>query len=107
MAEGGEARSVEERLDGVERQLTELRAEVQKGRVLQEAQGDQIRLIAEVQAHHGEKLEQIDKRFAEMDTRFGEIRKALQPLAALDEFVRAVAGDHERRITALEQGREH
>lgn len=111
---------MEHRLDGVERELTGLRGEVQKWRVLQEAQGDQTRIIAEVQAHHGERLDridarfdqvdrrfdQIDRRFAEMDKRFGEIGKALQPLAALDEFVRAVAGDHEHRIAALERGRE-
>jgi chromosome segregation ATPase len=67
----------------------ELRAEVGKLRVLGEQNTSDIKLIAEVQAHHGKKLE--------------EITKALAPLAEIRDFMNLVAHDHEHRITALEK----
>jgi uncharacterized coiled-coil protein SlyX len=80
---------VEERLGSVEKGVNELRGEVQKLRVLGEQNTSDIKLVAEVQARHGEKLE--------------EITKALEPLARIDNFVRLVAHDHEVRIKRLEK----
>ena len=65
-----------------------LRTEVNKLRVLGETNADDIKKIAEVQVHHGQKLE--------------EITRALEPLAELHKFIRVVVPDHERRIKALE-----
>ena len=60
--------------------------DVQKS-VLGEDSASQIKLVAEVQAHHGSVLDQI--------------KEAMEPLRA-STAIRAGAGDHERRITALE-----
>jgi hypothetical protein len=94
---------VVERLDSVERRptsvgkgLTELReevgglrGEVQKLRILGEKNEADIKQIAEVQVHHGRKLDLITK--------------ALEPLARIDAFVQLVAGNHEKRISDLER----
>ena len=65
-----------------------LRTETHSLRVLCEAQADDIKKVAEVQVHHGRKLE--------------EIANALKPLAELHEFINVVAPAHESRIKALE-----
>ena len=83
---------VEERLDSVEKAVDGLRSDVQKLRVLEEANAQEIRLLQE---GHGARFDTIDQRFDRID-------KALEPLAALDDFVRRVASDHENRITELE-----
>jgi hypothetical protein len=94
---------VETRLDGVERGLSavktevgELRGEVQKLKVLEEENCSQIKLIAEVQATHGEKL---DVLAAEMRV----LKKAVEPIADMHAFIKSVAHDHELRIRALER----
>ena len=66
-----------------------LRTEVHTLRVLCETNADDIKKVAEVQVHHGQKLE--------------EIARALEPLAELRAFISVVAPEHERRIKALEQ----
>ena len=65
-----------------------LRREVNGLRVLGEKNAEDIKKIAEVQGLHGKRLD--------------DIAKALEPLARIDAFVTAVAHEHERRITALE-----
>jgi len=104
---------VNERLDGVEQGLTKLgeRMDEQFGRVDQrfakmderlvqvdqrftqlqvliEANTSQIKLVAEVQAHHGSVLD--------------EIKEAMEPLKGLRPLFEQVARDHEKRITSLE-----
>ena len=69
-------------------EVGELRTEVNTVRVLGEANADDIRKVAEVQVHHGQKLD--------------EIAQALAPLAELHAFIRVVVPDHERRLRALE-----
>ena len=75
-------------VDGLRTDVGGLRTEVHALRVLGEANADDIKKVADVQVHHGEKLE--------------EIVKALEPLAELHAFIRVVVPDHERRIKALE-----
>jgi len=87
---------VERRLDGVERRLekvetgvSDLRKDVNGLRILDEKHAEDIKKIAEVQSHHGAKLE--------------EIAKALAPLSDMQDFIRRIAPDHEHRIQALEK----
>ena len=75
-------------LGGLRLEVGELRTEVNTLRVLGEANADDIRKVAEVQVHHGHKLD--------------EITRALAPLAELHAFIRIVVPDHERRLRALE-----
>ena len=75
-------------LGGLRLEVGELRTEVNTLRVLGEANADDIRKVAEVQVHHGHKLD--------------EITRALEPLAELRAFIRVVIPDHERRLRALE-----
>ena len=93
---------VGERLDKVERGLTELSqrmderfAQVDKRftqlQVLGEENTSKIKLVAEVQAHHGDVLDQIND--------------AVEPLKTLQPLFEKVAKDHEQRITALERAR--
>jgi chromosome segregation ATPase len=79
---------VDQRFEQVDRRFGSLESEVQKLRILAERNADQITQIAEVQAHHGDKLQQL------VD--------AVEPLRGLRDFVERVAHDHEHRITALE-----
>jgi uncharacterized coiled-coil protein SlyX len=84
--EVGELRGEVEVLHG---QVGGLAGEVYKLRVLAEANESQVRLVAEVQAEHGRKLEAL--------------AKAVEPIARIDAFIASVAGDHEVRIKALEK----
>jgi hypothetical protein len=63
--------------------------DVQRLRVLGEENTRQIKLIAEVQVHHGNMLQ--------------EIVKIVEPLKVLPDLFRDVAQDHARRITVLER----
>lgn len=103
---------VAERLDKVEKGLGAVDAKVDKLRILGEQTAADVKIVAEVLGQHGEQLERHGeqlKRHGEQLERHGEqlekIVSALQPLADLHTFVRAVADVHERRITALEEGR--
>ena len=73
-----------------------LKGDVQRLRVLQEDQETRIQKIAEVQAHHGKKLDEHGKLLL-------EIKEQLAPLADIADFVRRTSSDHERRIVALEK----
>jgi len=70
-------------------EFKELRLELNKLRLLYEAQGEDIKKIAEVQAHHGRKLD--------------DIAEAVGPMKEIGDFVRRVASDHEQRIQKLEK----
>ena len=70
-------------------EFEELSFELNKLRLLYEAQGDDVKKIAEVQAHHGQKLD--------------DIAQALAPMKEIGDFVRRVASDHEQRIQELER----
>ena len=99
---------VEGGLDRVEDQVTGLRADVtgltgridtleggvQKLRVLGEENTQQIKLIAEVQSHHGSVLEQHSRLL-------DQLVSDVQPLKVLPDLLRTIIQDHERRITAL------
>jgi len=106
----GRLGGVEGRLDRVEDQVTGLRTEVtgltgrigslegevQKLRVLGEENTQQIKLIAEVQSHHGSVLEQHSRLL-------DQLVSDVQPLKVLPDLLRTVIQDHERRIAALEK----
>jgi len=81
--------SVEQRLEAVEIDLKELRVEVGGLRILGEKYAEDIGKVAEVQSHHGKKLE--------------EISEALAPLAQIRDFIACVAANHELRIQAIEK----
>ncbi|HVC20481.1 MAG TPA: hypothetical protein VNE16_10410, partial [Vicinamibacterales bacterium] len=85
----GEVGELRGEVGGLRGEVSELRNEVNTLRVLGEARDEKIQLIAEVQSHHGKELEQI--------------KKNLEPLGEIRDFIRTVADDHERRITALEK----
>lgn len=72
---------VDERFTNVDQRFTQLQ-------VLVEDSASQIKLVAEVQAHHGNVLD--------------EIKEAMEPLKGLRPLFEQVARDHEKRITALE-----
>jgi chromosome segregation ATPase len=72
-----------------------LKDDVRGLRVLYEHHDDQIRTIAEVQAHQGRLLENHGQLLR-------EIKHELGPLRDLHDFVRRVAENHESRITRLE-----
>lgn len=76
-------------------EVGELRGEVHSLRVVVENHDSQIRLIAEVQAHHGNRLEEHGRLLR-------EIKQDLGPLRDLRDFVARIADDHEQRIKALE-----
>jgi len=81
---------------GLRGAVTRLDGEVQKLRVLGEENERRINLVIEVQALHGQKLDEHSGMLA-------QITKALEPLAAIHAFIQGVAGNHEERITALEK----
>ena len=81
---------VKQRLDSMDGRLDSMAGEIQNVRVLQEEQSTQIGLVAEVQAHHGRVLEQLVRD--------------IEPLKVLPDLFTHVVQDHERRITALEEG---
>ena len=104
------ATSVEQRLEGVETGLREvreevgglrgevggLRGEVNDLRILGEKHAEDIKKIAEVQLHHGGKLDEHGKKL-------DAIAKALEPLSDIQDFIRRIAPNHELRIQALEE----
>ena len=92
---------VGERLEKVEQGLTELSQRMDERfaqvdnrfnqlQMLGEDNTSNIKLVAEVQAHHGGVLDQI--------------KEAVEPLKTLQPLFEQVARDHEKRITALEGG---
>jgi archaellum component FlaC len=87
---------VEGGLHKVEGRLGKVEGEVQKLRVLGEENTQQIKLIAEVQSHHGSVLEQHSRLL-------DQLVSDVQPLKVLPDLLRTVIQDHERRITALEK----
>jgi DNA repair ATPase RecN len=93
---------VGERLEKVEQGLTELSQRMDERfakadqrfnqlQMLGEDNTSNIKLVAEVLAHHGTVLDQI--------------KEGLEPLKALQPLFEKVAKDHEQRITALERAR--
>ncbi len=118
MADAPEApKTVEERLGSVEHHVTTLRTEVgelrgevgglrgevgvlrgevHKLRVLGERNALGIKVIAEVQSHHGKTLELHSEKL-------DRIELALAPLKDIHDFVRRVAQDHELRIIEVEK----
>ena len=82
---------VDGRLGEVDRRLDALGSEVHSLRVLAEQNEERIKLVAEVQGHHGETLQRLDD--------------AVEPLKALHPVFEKVVKDHEERIAALERAR--
>lgn len=74
-----------------------LKEEVKNLRVLVERHDTEIRLIAEVQVAHGEKLDEHGKLLREVKE---QLNKDLAPLS---DFVRRVASEHGARLAALEK----
>ena len=79
----------ENRLDTFGNDLGVLKNDVQRLRVLYEDHDTKINTIIEAQTHHTKVLD--------------EIRTALTPLRDIDDFVKRIAHDHERRIQVLER----
>ena len=84
--------SMDRRFDSMDQRMASLEGDVRKLRVLGEENAGQIKLIAEVQSHHGKKLD--------------DLVKAVEPLKDLPNLIHIV-GNHERRITALERNSHH
>jgi archaellum component FlaC len=80
---------------GLTSRVTTLEEETRKLRILGEENTSQIKLIAEVQSHHGTVLEQHSQLL-------NQIVKDIEPLKVLPDLVRPLVQDHERRIAALE-----
>jgi archaellum component FlaC len=81
---------------GLRGEVGGLRGEVNQLRILGEKNTEDIKKIAEVQAHHGRTLD-------EHSTKLDAIAKALTPLRDIHDFISRVAPDHELRIGALEK----
>ena len=81
---------------GLTSRVTTLEEETRKLRILGEENTSQIKLIAEVQSHHGTVLEQHSQLL-------NQIVKDIEPLKVLPDLVRPLVQDHERRIAALEK----
>jgi len=81
---------------GLTSRVTTLEEETRKLRILGEEDTSQIKLIAEVQSHHGTVLEQHSQLL-------NQIVKDIEPLKVLPDLVRPLVQDHERRIAALEK----
>ena len=77
-------------------EFKELRMELNKVRLLWEAQSEDIKKIAEVQSHHGKTLDEHGKKL-------DAIAEALKPLSDMQDFIRRIAPNHEIRIEALEK----
>jgi polyhydroxyalkanoate synthesis regulator phasin len=78
---------------GLTGRVGKLEDEVQKLRVVGEDNAQHIKLVAEVQSHHGSVLEQHSHL----------LNKLVNDVEPLTAFMRTVVQDHERRITALEK----
>ena len=74
---------------GLRGEVGGLRGEVNQLRILGEKNTEDIGRVAEVQAHHGTKLD--------------DIARALEPLAETRDFIRRIAPNHEVRIEELEK----
>ena len=91
---------VDQRFAQVDERFDTLTAEVRKLQALGEENSAQIKVIAEVQAHHGTVHGAALKR----------IEEALEPLKVLPAAIHTCfrdLSDHERRITALEDAGQH
>jgi archaellum component FlaC len=95
-SEVGELRSEVGELRG---EVGELRGDVHSLRIIVESHDSHIKLIAEVQAHHGTRLEEHGRLLR-------EIKDDLRPLGDLRDFVTRIADDHEGRLRALEGARD-
>jgi len=76
-------------------EVGELRADIHKLSIHHDDHLAQTRLIAKIQAHHGEAIEEIRADVKRLYT-------DMQPLRDLYGFVRKLAIDHEQRIESLE-----
>jgi archaellum component FlaC len=95
-AMGEDVRVLKDDVRELKSDVRELKDDVRGLRALYEHHDSQIRTIAEVQAHHGQLLENHGQLLR-------EIKQELVPLRDLHDFVRRIADDHERRITLLEK----
>jgi chromosome segregation ATPase len=66
-----------------------LRGEVNGLRISCEKNADDIKKIAEIQVHHGQKLDKL--------------ANAIEPLVELRDLLKALASNHEQRIETLER----
>ena len=96
---------VDDRFATTDKKIDSLASDVGKLRVLEEANSQNIRLIAEVQAHHGTVLEQIVKDIEPLKHQAAVMERLAQDVAPLKDFVTRAVDEHERRITALERRR--
>jgi chromosome segregation ATPase len=86
---------VDRRFEQVDRRFGTLEAEVRKLRMLGEENASQIKVIAEVQAHHG----------SVHGAALARLEAAIKPLKELPAALQQILPDHERRIRALEESR--
>ena len=81
---------------GLSGRVATLETETRKLQILGEENNSQIKVIAEVQSHHGTILEQHSRLL-------NQLVQDIEPLKVLPDFLRAVIHDPEHRITALEK----
>lgn len=92
-----DVRVLKDDVAGLTRDVTELKEDVHKLRIVVEHHDTEIQRIAEVQAAHGEKLEQHGKLLR-------EIKKTLATdLSPVADFVRRVASEHDARLVRIEK----
>lgn len=88
--------SVETGLNDVRKEVGGLRGEVNRLQILGERSTEDIKKVAEVQGHHGDKLDEHGRKL-------DAIVRALEPLNELRDFIHRVAPNHETRIQELEK----
>lgn len=101
--------NVEAQVASVKKDVGDLRDEVQKLRVLGERTASDVKLVAEVQTRHGERLdahgqmlEQITRALEPMKVVPGAVQQIADDMRVLKDFVQRVSPEHEARIADLE-----
>jgi chromosome segregation ATPase len=88
--------SVETGLNDVRKEVGGLRGEVSRLQILGEKNTEDVKKVAEVQAYHGDKLDEHGRKL-------DQVIRALEPLNDVRDFIHRVAPNHETRIQELEK----
>ena len=99
-----------EPLDPVEKRLSSIEQEVRKLRVLGEHTADDVKLVAEVQTRHAERLDehgqmlrQISAALEPMKVVPAAVQQIARDVGFLKDFIQRVVPEHEARLGDLEK----